>query len=74
MTQESNKPDLHIHSKIADGRSDRIGPRIGVAFKHKQGEGFNILLDAQPIPIDGRISLVGFPPQEEDQAQNTNFD
>ena len=73
MTQENNKPSLYIHAKVADGRSDRIGPRIGVAFKHKQGEGFSIFLDAQPIPIDGRISLVGFPPKEENKRQNTNL-
>lgn len=75
MTQESRKPDFYIHAKVANGRSDRIGPRIGVGFKHGQGEGLNIILDAQPIPLDGRISLVGFAPQEaEDQFQNTDFD
>ena len=69
MTDNTNqnqgrKPDLYIHVKVQDGRNDRIGSRIGVAFHHKDGTGLNIILDAQPIPVDGRIELVGFPPKE----------
>ena len=62
---QKRKPDLYIHTKVQSGRTDRIGPRIGVAFTHKDGFGLNIVLDAQPIPIDGRIELVGFPPKEQ---------
>ena len=62
---ETRKPDLYIHTKVTDGRNTRIGPRIGVAFHHKDGAGLNIIMDAQPIPIDGRIELVGFPPKSE---------
>ncbi len=67
MTQETKtkKPDLYIYAKVADGQNDRIGPRIGVGFQHKDGEGLNIILDAQPFPIDGKIQLIGFPPQDE---------
>lgn len=61
---QARKPDLYIHVKVQDGRSDRIGSRIGVAFHHKDGAGLNIILDAMPIPVDGRIELVGFPPKE----------
>lgn len=61
---QARKPDLFIHVKVQDGRSDRIGSRIGVAFHHKDGTGLNIILDAMPIPVDGRIELVGFPPKE----------
>lgn len=69
MTDNNNqtqgrKPDLYVHTKVQDGRSDRIGSRIGVAFHHKDGTGMNIILDAMPIPVDGRIELVGFPPKE----------
>lgn len=59
----TRKPDLYVYTKVADGRSDRIGSRIGVAFYHKDGIGLNILLDAVPIPVDGRIELVGFKPE-----------
>ena len=65
MTQETRKPDLVITTKIANGRGDRIGARIGVAFKHTSGNGFNIILDAQPIPLDGQIHLIAFPIDEQ---------
>lgn len=61
---QGNKPALYIHAKVADGRETRIGSRIGVAFYHKDGVGLNILLDAQPIPLDGRIELIGLPPKD----------
>ena len=62
--KQGNKPALYIHAKVADGRETRIGSRIGVAFHHKDGVGLNILLDAQPIPLDGRIELIGLPPKD----------
>ena len=65
---ETRKVDLYIHTKVMDGRKDRIGSRIGVAFRHRDGAGMNIILDAQPIPVDGRIELVGFPPKPENDA------
>lgn len=61
---QGNKPALYIHAKVADGRETRIGSRIGVAFHHKDGVGLNILLDALPIPLDGRIELIGLPPKD----------
>lgn len=46
--------------------------RVGAAFPHKEGDGFNIELDA--LPVNGR--LVVLPPKEEDnqpqQTQPTN--
>lgn len=66
--QQTNTPDLYLYAKVSDGRKDRIGSRIGVAFKHKNGVGYNILLDAQPIPVDGRIQLVAFDGSENQQS------
>lgn len=61
-TPETKKsPDLNVFVKVPKGVETRIGPQIGVAFKHSDGQGMNILLDAQPIPFDGRIELVAFP-------------
>ncbi len=63
MTQETEKktPALNIFVKVptSDGES-RIGSQIGVAFKHGEGEGYNIILDAQPIPHNGKIELIAF--------------
>lgn len=65
MTDQSNKrkPDLNVFVKVPSGEDTRIGPQIGVAFKHGEGQGYNIILDAQPIPLNGRIELVAFPPK-----------
>ena len=60
---KSNQPDLYIYAKVFDGKKSHIGSRIGVAFHHKDGIGLNILLDAQPIPLDGRIELICLPPK-----------
>ena len=45
-----------------DGKS--FFNRVGAAFAHKDGEGYNIVLDA--VPVDGRITLRT--PQERLQA------
>ena len=65
QTQSGDKktPDLYIHVKGPHGKDSRIGSRIGVGFLHGDGVGVNILLDAQPIPVNGQIELVGFPPK-----------
>lgn len=59
---QRKKPDLYIHTKVPNGRDMKIGARIGVGFLHSDGIGVNIILDAQPIPVDGQIQLIGFAP------------
>jgi hypothetical protein len=39
--------------------------RVGAAFAHKDGEGFDLVLDA--LPIDGRVTL-RVPSEKPDQA------
>lgn len=63
-TTKTNKIDYYIHAVVQDGRGDRIGSSIGVAFNNKNGNGFTAYLDAQPIPIDGKIKLVGLIPNQ----------
>lgn len=52
-----------------DGKKARAWTRIGVAFPHKDGTGFNVELHS--IPLDGRIVL--FPvddgPREDERAE-----
>jgi hypothetical protein len=45
----------------ADGKKARAWTRIGVAFPHKDGTGFNI--EVHSFPLDGRIVL--FPADSE---------
>ena len=41
-----------------DGKTERSWNKVGVAFPHKEGEGFNLQLNA--LPLDGK--LVVLPP------------
>ena len=62
-TKKETKFDYRIHVVVADGQNDRIGSSIGVAFNNKNKNGFTAYLDAVPIPLDGKIKLVGLVPE-----------
>ena len=51
--------------ETAEGKKARSWTRIGVAFPHKDGTGFNIELHS--LPLDGRIVL--FPPNADDREE-----
>jgi len=66
-----SKRPSHIAFHVRGGEDAKAYfNRIGSAFPHKDGEGYNILLDA--LPVDGKVVLRT--PQErlEDQRSNTN--
>jgi hypothetical protein len=52
------------HFTDAKGNPARRWTKIGVAFPHKEGPGFNVELKA--LPIDGRVILL--PPDTDDSA------
>jgi hypothetical protein len=65
--QSTNKPAVNVFTKVFNKEGEsRIGSQIGVGFKFKEKEGYNVILDAQPLPnpITGRIELVLFPSNE----------
>lgn len=52
------KPVFHAYSireYEKDGKKDSFWTKVGVAFGHEDGKGFNIVLDC--VPLDGKISL-----------------
>ena len=53
----------------ADGKKARAWTRIGVAFPHKDGTGFNV--EVHSFPLDGRIVLfpVDDTPREDERAE-----
>jgi len=55
----ADKPMFHAFSvrnyKKHDGAEDAFWTKIGVGFAHKDGRGFDLILDC--LPLDGRISL-----------------
>ena len=51
----SNGPS-HIAFSVREGEEGKAYfNRIGSAFPHKDGQGFNVMLDA--TPVDGRVTL-----------------
>jgi hypothetical protein len=51
----SRKP-THIAYHVRDGKNDgSFWTRIGVAWQHQDGQGFNVQIET--VPLDGRISL-----------------
>jgi len=51
----------------SNGKTQKRWTRIGAAFPHKEGAGFNVELKA--LPVDGR--LVALPP-DADEGNNRN--
>jgi hypothetical protein len=53
-----SKPTYHAYSVREyekDGKKDSFWTKIGVVFEHKDGKGFDVVLEA--LPINGRISI-----------------
>lgn len=51
--------------EAAKGKTARRWTKVGVAFPHKEGAGFNVELKA--LPLDGRVILL--PPDPEGEAE-----
>lgn len=45
----------HIAYHVREGTDKPYFNRIGSAFEHRDGKGFNILLDS--VPVDGKVTL-----------------
>jgi hypothetical protein len=56
-TNTPSKTPTHVAYHVRDGKREGGGfwTRIGVAWQHQDGNGFNIQLDV--APLDGRIAL-----------------
>jgi hypothetical protein len=53
----SSKTPTHIVYHVRDGANGQNGfwTRIGAAWAHKDGKGFNVQVEC--VPLDGRLSL-----------------
>ncbi len=55
-TQTANgKAPTHIAYQVREGSQKSYWTRIGAAWAHADGKGFNIQLES--VPLDGKISL-----------------
>ncbi|MEM7504480.1 MAG: hypothetical protein AAF417_20760 [Pseudomonadota bacterium] len=56
MTEENtNKSPTHIAYNVRQSGDESYWDRIGVAWAHSDGQGFNVELSA--MPVDGRIAI-----------------
>ena len=52
----SKQPTHHVYQVRENGESGKgYWNRLGAAWKHQDGKGFNVVLDA--VPLDGRLTL-----------------
>jgi hypothetical protein len=54
-TQTNGKSPTHIAYQVREGKDKSFWSRIGAAWQHKDGKGFNLQLDV--VPLDGRVQL-----------------
>lgn len=55
-TKTTTRKPAFIAYQVKDGAADQsYWTRLGVAFAHNDGKGFNLLLDA--MPLGGQITL-----------------
>lgn len=47
--------------------------KLGVAFQNKNGDGWNLLLDAMPAPVDGQFKIMLKPPMQKDGESSGGF-
>lgn len=65
----NNQPTFSVYQVTDRNDGEKsIWNKIGAAWPHKSGEGFNIQLSC--YPIDGKITLLKNKPREESAQQN----
>lgn len=63
--QTPSKKPSHLAYQVSEGQDGKsYFNKVGAAFAHKDGQGYNVMLDA--TPVDGRLTLRT--PQERLQA------
>jgi hypothetical protein len=62
----SQQPAYRAFTVVKREGQDDFWLPIGAAFAHEKGDGFNVILQALPIPSgDGQCKIVLRPPKEE---------
>ena len=65
MSNQDSKSPTHIAYAVREGKDQGKGfwTRIGAAWQHKDGKGFNIVLSA--LPSNGRLVLREYTEKDE---------
>jgi hypothetical protein len=62
-----HQPTHRAYTVIKREGQDDFWIAIGAAFKHGDGDGFNVILQALPLPDhDGQCKIVLRPPKDDD--------
>jgi hypothetical protein len=63
------QPDYRAYTIVKREGQDDFWLAIGAAFAHQSGDGFNVILQALPIPnTDGQCKIVLRAPKDDDRA------
>jgi hypothetical protein len=66
----TTQPAFRAFTVIKREGADDFWLAIGAAFPHQSGDGFNVILQALPIPNgDGQCKIVLRPPRAEDARE-----
>jgi len=67
MATSTHQPAMRAFTVIKREGQDDFWLPIGAAFAHQSGDGFNVILQALPIPNgDGQCKIVLRPPKDDD--------
>ena len=71
MTEKSKL--FRVYSIVPRPKQDDYWLNIGAAFAHDDGKGFNVLLQALPVPYDGQCKIVirEHDPEKGDEPEKT---
>jgi len=70
MSTTTHQPAMRAFTVIKREGQDDFWLPIGAAFAHQNGDGFNVILQAMPIPNgDGQCKIVLRPPKSDDEQQ-----
>ena len=70
MSTTTHQPAMRAFTVIKREGQDDFWLPIGAAFAHQNGDGFNVILQALPIPNgDGQCKIVLRPPKSDDEQQ-----
>ena len=68
MAASTHQPAMRAFTVIKREGQDDFWLPIGAAFAHQNGDGFNVILQALPIPNgDGQCKIVLRPPKSDDE-------
>ena len=73
MSSNTHQPAMRAFTVIKREGQDDFWLPIGAAFAHQKGEGFNVILQALPIPNgDGQCKIVLRPPKADEPHEEAS--